>query len=158
MQEEILQNLEPIIAPEPVAFWPLQPGWYVVIAILLALLGYGIYRYIQYKKKNAYRKRALQELNNIREQTFKKELIVQVNELLKVTALYGYPRNEVAGLTGLKWLNFLEATETKSKFSQSPGTLLAQASYMSLNKLEVSDEEWQNLVLMSKQWIKSHKS
>lgn len=158
MQQSSTSNLEPILKPEEVSFWPPQPGWYVVIAILLVLIGYGIYRYIQYKKKNAYRKRALLELKKIREESFKKELVFKLNELLKITALKGFTRIEVAHLSGNQWVNFLENKLPETKFSEAPGSLLASASFITLDKLHVNAEEWNNLLKMSEQWIKKHKS
>ena len=65
MQERMLQNLEPIIEPDPIAFWPPQPGWYVVAIILLGLAILGVIKWMAYKRKNEYRNWALQELQKI---------------------------------------------------------------------------------------------
>ena len=157
VQDVQITNLEPITPPEPVAFWPPQPGWYVVLVLLLILFGYGLYRYTQYKKRNAYRKRALQELEKLSAKTFERGMISDLNTLLKVTALKGYPRNMVAELTGAEWLDFLESTEPKLKFSERPGILLATASYEPPGEIEVDINDWNNLIHMSKTWIKSHK-
>lgn len=157
IQDIKVNNLEPISPPEPVAFWPPQPGWYVVIAILLLLLIYGIYKYVQYKKRNAYRKRALAELENLNKHNPDQTLLADLNALLKVTALKGYPRHLVAELTGMPWLEFLERTEPRSKFSKAPGTLLVEASFTRPDRLNVDQNEWNELIRMSHDWIKSHK-
>ena len=157
LQDIKVNNLEPISAPEPVSFWPPQPGWYVVIALLLVLLIYGIYRYTQYKKRNAYRKRALFELEKLNKRTLDQTLLADLNALLKVTALKGYPRDMVAELTGTPWLEFLERTEPKSKFRTAPGTLLIEASFVKAEQLNVNQNDWNELIRMSQAWIKSHK-
>ena len=157
MQDIKVNNLEPITAPEPVSFWPPQPGWYVVIAILVVLLIYGIYRYIQHKRRNAYRKRALQELDKLSTRPVDQALLADLNALLKVTALKGYPRNMVADLTGTPWLEFLDRTDSKSEFKDAPGNLLAKASFVQADNLQLNQNDWNELIRMSQGWIKSHK-
>lgn len=157
LQDVKVDNLEPITPPEPVSFWPPQPGWYVVIGLLIVLLVYGIYRFVLHKKRNAYRKRALSELEKLNSRKPDRELIADLNTLLKLTALKGYPRTRVAGLTGTSWLEFLEQTGPKSKFSQSPGTLLTQASFVKTDQLELEQNDWAELIRMSRVWITSHK-
>lgn len=157
IQDIKVNNLEPISAPETVSFWPPQPGWYVVIAVLVVLFIYGIYRYIQYKKRNAYRKRALLELEKLNKRKPDQSLLANLNALLKVTALKGYPRDMVAELTGIPWLEFLERTEPKLKFSSAPGTLLVEASFLKPEQLKVDQNDWNELIRMSHDWIKSHK-
>ncbi|HXT82451.1 MAG TPA: DUF4381 family protein, partial [Acetobacteraceae bacterium] len=54
-----LANLHDLALPAPIAWWPLQFGWWVVAACLLAivllLLADGVRRY----RRNAYRRAAL---------------------------------------------------------------------------------------------------
>ncbi|WMR35896.1 DUF4381 family protein, partial [Metapseudomonas otitidis] len=38
-----LDQLEPLIAPLPVPFWPPAPGWWL-LAVLLPLLAWGAWR------------------------------------------------------------------------------------------------------------------
>lgn len=151
-------DLEPIVTPEAVAFWPPQPGWYVVIILLLILLYFAANKIVQKRRRNAYRKRALIELKNLSNRSFSKNLVPELNALLKVTALHGYPRNEVASLTGSKWLRFLETTEPKVKFSKAPGIILAEASFIPTDQLQLNKEQWNELIGMSQDWIKRHKT
>ena len=157
MQERMLQNLEPIIVPDPIPFWPPQPGWYVVAIILLGLTILGVIKWLAYKRKNEYRNWALQELQKIDVKEADSRQIVLLNKLLKATALQGYPRTEVAGLYGTKWLQFLEETYPKARFTVAPGIFLEEASYRRKGSINIKDEDWVEIIRLSGEWIKGHK-
>ena len=157
LQEVKIDNLEPISPPGDIAFWPPQPGWYVVLVILLLLFGYGIFRYTQFRKRNAYRKKALFELERLGTAPFTGDSVSELNHLLKATALQRYPRKQVAGLTGKSWLNFLDNTVSGTHFSESPNTILENVSFTSKQATELTANQWENLVSMSAIWIKKHK-
>ena len=154
--KEIIQ-LEPLIPPETVSFWPPQPGWYVLAIILLIASAYGVYRIIKYKKRNAYRKLALKELENLSSQNVTPTAVVGLNRLLKLTALSGYPRKEVADLTGEPWLEFLDKTCKRKGFKQTPAQVLSEISYRPVDQIELSQKDWSDLILLSAVWIKKHK-
>lgn len=156
MQERILQNLEPIIEPDPITFWPPQPGWYAVALILFGLIVLGVYKWIAYKKKNEYRKLALQELQKIKAQDADNRQIVLLNKLLKATALHGFSRTEVAELYGKEWLQFLEATYPKTRFTKTPGIFLEESSYKPKKSIHISNEDWYEILRLSGEWIKGH--
>ena len=160
MQEKPITNLEPILVPEPVSFWPPQPGWYVVIGILVTAIIYGLYTYIQYKKRNRYRKDALLRLQAIQNNGFPipdPEKTLQLNRLLKVTAILGYSRKEVASLTGKPWIDFLQRTCNKVRFSEGATYLLTNLDFVPADRYEISEQEWLEVVNLSKRWIKHHK-
>ena len=98
-----LDNLRDIAEPVPVSWWPLAPGWWVVIAVTaVTLLAFG-YRAWQRWKANAYRRAALAELHSATSDA-------DVAEVLKRTALSAFPRTNVASLTGAAWCRWLSDT------------------------------------------------
>ncbi len=157
IQEVQIDGLEPISPPEAVSFWPPQPGWYVVIALLLVLILFGIYRYIQYKRRNAYRKRALMELAKLESAPISHSLVSDLNHLLKATALAGYPRNQVADLTGRAWLEFLDHTAEGTSFTEEPNTILGDVSFSKKEFIHLSDDQWKVLVSNTALWIRKHR-
>lgn len=157
IQDTNISNLEPIIAPEEVAFWPPQPGWYVVIVLLLILVVYLVYKKIEYKKKNAYRKRALVELEHLKANTNGSELLTKLSILLKATALKGFPRNQVASLTGNDWIVFLETTEPHTKFPDTLRNMFIDASFKESNDSNLENTDWNQLFSICKNWIRKHK-
>ena len=94
-----LQNLNDIVMPAEVAWWPLAPGWYVLVSVVLILLAYLVYRKLQQVKKNRYRVLALRELSELRQGAGTADWL-QLPSLLKRAALSAWPRNDVAVKTG----------------------------------------------------------
>jgi len=63
-----LQNLNDIVVPGPVAWWPLAPGWYVLAAMAMIALVVVAVRQWRRWRHNCYRRQAMLELSSIREQ------------------------------------------------------------------------------------------
>jgi hypothetical protein len=105
-----LDNLRPLALPAPVPWFPPQPGWWILLAALLACLSLGIWRLAKIYRANAYRRAALSALQTLSHLP-PTEMAPALAALLKRTALAAYPRALVAGLTGPAWQQFLSGTE-----------------------------------------------
>lgn len=95
-----LDRLNDLVLPEAVPWWPLAPGWYVVMGLTLGLVLFISYRFLRHRKANAYRRTALRELSASTE-------AAGIAELLRRTALVHVPRDAVARLTGSEWVEWL---------------------------------------------------
>ncbi len=104
--------LRDIHAPEAIGWWPLAPGWWVLMLLVLILL-LLLAKVIRRKLKDP-RLAALQELRSIeqnyREHQNNQQLLIDCNTLLKRLALTLHPRAQVASLSGNEWLDFLCAS------------------------------------------------
>lgn len=149
IQQTSIDDLQPIIPPEEVSFWPPQPGWYVVIALLLVLLVYLIYKRIQYIKRNKYRKVATHELQKMSTAGS----MDQVNSLLKATAIKGFGREAVAGLYGQSWVDFLNTSCKKVHFDPNDPRLTG--AYSQENDNNNTDQA--SFLQNANRWIKHHK-
>jgi len=106
--------LRPMQQPEIIGWWPLAPGWWVVIVASLLLLVLAFWfgrRWLQNYRQNP-RRWALIELKSI-QQSFqqhqdKRLLAQECNALLKRYALTLFPRTDVAHLNGANWVDFLQ--------------------------------------------------
>ncbi len=98
-----LDNLRDIVEPAPVSWWPLAPGWWVVIGVIAILVIVFAIRMWQNWKSNAYRRAAVDELRSA-------SSAATIAEILKRTALCAYPRTQVASLSGSAWTDWLSET------------------------------------------------
>jgi len=127
-----LDQLKDIHLPEAVGFWPPAPGWWLLAALLIALLAASILLYKRHQK-NAYRRTAVQQVNRFfsdyQQPLQSHEVTGQLNRLLKAVALQSYPTEQVSRLTQSQWLDFLDHSANMQAFCQGPGQILASAPY-----------------------------
>lgn len=119
--------------PDPVGWWPLAPGWWMLIALVacamlwLALKGWRRYRH------NASRRLAIRKLAEIQKEfTAGVDAVTlgrQLSELTRRAMLAYAPRGEVAGLTGDAWLQWLDRGLEGKPFSEGPGRTLESLPY-----------------------------
>ena len=62
-----LDRLVDITVPEPISWWPLAPGWWVVTAIVLLAIVAALVVMVRRWRRNAYRRAALAELDSLGE-------------------------------------------------------------------------------------------
>ena len=111
--------------PEMIGWWPLAPGWWFLIALVVAGLGYLLYQSFAKWRRSAARRIALKELariqNDYKYGVDEISLAIELSELLRRTMLAYAPRNEVAGLTGESWLQWLDRGLDDRPFSEGSG-------------------------------------
>ncbi len=155
-----LQNLNDIVLPPPVSWWPLASGWYFLSGLLLLVAAWFLYRSIQRWNHNRYRRAALHELNEIskglQSESARERSLRQIPSLLKRTALSAYPRDEVASLSGDDWHRFLNATLKTPLFTDAVTGTLEFIAYSSgdLDKLDANAVR--DLLRVSGAWLKKH--
>lgn len=152
-----LAQLKDIHLPEPIHWWPLAPGWYVVLAVIV-LFSLVVIGYISKRKRYALpKKQALALLN-----TYKKEYEIssnaplissQIAELLKRVALVYFPRVQVAGMTGAEWLAFLNNTAKGVDF-KSVQELLLELPFKKSELVAQNPIELTELFRNAELWIK----
>lgn len=146
-----LQNLNDIVAPDAVPWWPLAPGWYVLAVItaialaVLAVLGWRRWR------RDRYRRQALAELEDIREDAAGS--LQRLPSLLKRTALSAWPRETVASLSGQPWHAFLDNSAGMDQFRLGAGDLLDQLAYGK----SLSETEHGRLLAAAEKWLRLHR-
>ncbi len=120
---ELLDQLEPVPAPEPVSLWPQTALWTWLGALLLLVVARLVYRRWQHWRRNAYRRAALAEIVRAGEDP------AHLSAILRRTALCAFPRHHVASLYGSDWLNFLDGTCPGAGFDTEAASALASAPY-----------------------------
>ncbi|QDT56552.1 hypothetical protein Pan44_46080 [Caulifigura coniformis] len=150
-----LDSLVDIVVPPPAGWWPLAPGW---LLVLLAIGLAGLVRLailLRDWRRNAYRRDALRELDRIAGSDGRTTW-TKVPELLKRTALAAWPRADVAGLSGTAWVEFLNHTGRTPGFGGNIGERLLALSYEPGAVERFSTTDFQQVVEASRDWIRHH--
>ena len=123
--------------PDPIGWWPLAPGWWLVIALVVAGLGWLLLRAWRKRQFHAPRRYAIRELAAVEAEYLAGRdpvtLGKQVSELLRRGMLAYAPRDEVAGLTGEDWLVWLDRGLPVPYFHTEGGKSLLQLPYRDPN-------------------------
>ncbi len=153
----MIHGIDEIILPEAVSWWLSAPGWQFLGFFLGVVLLVYIWRLTKRWYQNRYRRKALQLLEQLEQNTSLTEIIAKLPFYIKTTALHAYPRTDVASLTGNDWLAFLDDHYSGPSFQQGTGRHLLTISYQSSDKWQFNDDEATQLLNMSRQWIANHK-
>lgn len=119
--------------PESVGWWPLAPGWWLLIAVAVFAAGILIRIWLRRRAHAAARRKALRQLEASRsayaDHGNPVALGAEVSELLRRTMLAYAPRAEVAGLTGDEWLAWLDRDLDEPRFRHGAGRSLLDLPY-----------------------------
>ena len=102
---EPLSELKDIHLPDPIGFWPLAYGWWLLLILILFIAGWGIIMWRKKVQSALAQRQALSLLSNI--DVTQKTWPRQLNTLLKRLAMAYFPKHEVANLHGKEWRLFL---------------------------------------------------
>jgi hypothetical protein len=141
-----LDSLHDFYAPEPPAWMPQTIGWYCVFASAVIAALWLVVHEVRKWRLNRYRREALKELETLK--------VVELSALLKRTALSAWPREAVASLSGMEWLNFLDETVRGGEFLVAPGNQIENLAFLKAN-LNAEDER--QLRGLTAKWIRSHR-
>ena len=128
MESNSLANLKDLQLPEAVSVFPLAPGWYGVIFIIILLmlaLSYWQMRRLAHQRKVA----SIVELLTLIEQQNSSsgtQLLAEVAILLKRVAREKFPEQQPQNLFGEPWLQFLDSSGKTTQFTQGAGRILLE--------------------------------
>ena len=135
--------LRDIHLPGAIGWWPPAPGWWLLVALLLAGLAlYGLFWY-----RGRHRRVALRSLTRVRvalEQGAEPVACLQsVSTILRRFAMTSVATSraallepDVPGLIGERWLRYLDSRWERSDFAAGPGRELLAAPYARPNSIE----------------------
>jgi len=150
-----LEQLRDIHLPEPVSWWPPAPGWWLLVAVVLAV-GAGFLLARKHVRQGRYRRTALAGLQAaykaLGSTDDRRLFLEETSALLRRVAIQAYGRQEVAALTGMKWLAFLDRTGGTDQFSSGPGAVLADGHYRP--RAEVDSDQ---VFTLAQKWIQEHR-
>ena len=122
-----LAQLAPPHAPPPVGWWPLAPGWWGLLFILVAAL-FGFWLWYR-RPAQRLRRSGLRELAKIESSTVGDAALAHaLEQLIRRYAVVRYGREAVAKLSGSRWLAFAIARGA-TQWQGTTGESLLQAAY-----------------------------
>lgn len=144
--------------PALTGWWPLAPGWWILIGLALCGLGYLAWRAFQRFRRNAPRRRALSQLRYLQaEYAWSGDvalLVIRLSKLLRRAMLAYAPRDEVAGLTGEDWLQWLDRGLPGRAFTKGPGRDIESLPYQKAD-VNIGDIDIDGLIAAVRQRLKT---
>lgn len=126
-QPDWLAQLAPPHAPPPVGWWPLAPGWWGLLFVLVAGV-VGICLWYRSPGRRL-RRSGLRELAQVESTAIDDAALAQaLANLVRRYAVARYGREAVAGLSGSRWLAFAIA-HGATQWQGATGEVLLQAAY-----------------------------
>jgi hypothetical protein len=147
-------QLRDIHLPGPPDFWPPAPGWWVLATIALGLASWAgvlLWRQIGIRRKRRQILALLERMEQSSNGIATPEFLAHLSRLMRRLALMRFPRREIASLTGIEWLQFLDSSGGNGQFSQGPGKVLAHGPYMRELPNEVDSRA---LTTVIRHWIR----
>lgn len=135
MNTTLLEQLAPDRAPPPLGWWPLAPGWWGLMALLL--LGLALAAWLRRRARQPSVKRwqraALRELAQLQTMSGQADIddahiAREVQLLLRRYAIARYGRDAVAALSGDAWLAFV-VRHGGSDWAGDSGQTLLRCAY-----------------------------
>lgn len=165
-----LADLRDIHLPDAISWWPLAPGWWILLALLLIVIG-ALFYYLRWRNIQKNRpltfssqqvmQAALLEFSTI-EKTYaetgpddqSRQIVADLSQLLRrcaveLSRLENEP-NAVAGLSGDAWLSWLDGRWDREDFMQGAGRILIDGPYR--NGFSQS-EALHELLLLCRAWL-----
>lgn len=147
-----LSQMKDIHLPEVPNFWPLAPGWWLILLgsllLLVCLLLHLRKPFKKYRQRKAFLsifKRIEQKYAYTKDKT---ALLEDINTFLKRVCLSLYSHQSIASLTGEQWLVFLDQSGQTQEFTQGVGLILGEPRFQGSTSFSE-----QKLIALVKQWI-----
>ena len=130
---ELTARLRDVHPPPEPPWWPPAPGWWIALALGLALAVVAIRYALPRWRRWRMRRRLLAELDAIarrhRTGAIESATAAEVSQLLRRAALEGFPASGAAGLVGEDWIAFLAARDAAPGRFDSLRAALTEAPY-----------------------------
>ncbi len=142
-----------VVSPAGISWLPQTAGWEWLGAVLAVLVLRYSWRGLRHWYRNRYRREAIARLQQLEHCAGHDAWLVDLNRLLKLTALAAFSRERVARLSGEEWVDFLDQQCPAPVFSAEQRTLLAVGTY---NCAMPANETRSQLLAACRNWVNYH--
>ena len=148
--EDLLLALRDIQAPATPGWWPLAVGWWFLLAVFLVCLLFWLI--VKHRRRLNYFQLAERELNLFASQYSlhkdRQRLLLGLSRWLRQVAILAHPERQIAGLTGRKWVNFLDETMPGREFTEGQGQIFAGEIYAEQTQIDA-----ENILALCRSWL-----
>lgn len=154
MTDPLKLPLRDVHFPAHIAWWPLAPGWWIILGAVLITAGIIWWWNRRRRRLMASAVRAARiEFSGMR-QRYESDndaagLAKDLSILLRRLCVSIFPRTDSASLTGDRWLEFLDRPLSSSQFTSGPGRILVDAPY----RPHVEAKEIEPLLRLCEDWF-----
>lgn len=96
----LLKDFGDIVLPADLPWWPIQPGWWGLLALLVMLCCFYGWRRYRHWRRNAYRREAVAALSAM-------TTLRDMNRIIKRATVAAYPSDATAQMWGAVWIEYL---------------------------------------------------
>lgn len=153
MDKSLLSQLRDIEGLGAISWWPLAPGWWVLLAVSVAvILGINVLRKRPKQEKAPDpQEEAARLLVELRAETSFRKKAEKLSVLLRYLAMRRHGRAACAGLEGKAWLKWLARNDPAQFDWQYSGKALLEAPYAPDGFAGVDLEP---MIAAAERWIK----
>ncbi|PXF63765.1 DUF4381 domain-containing protein [Kangiella spongicola] len=168
---QLLKQLRDIHQPEPVSWWPLAPGWWIIIGLVVLIAALFIIKAILKKRHYRYVRLAVKELKQLKQANEETRWLARSHNVMRRLSLCYVPEDKIGSMNQQEWQAFLQATSKQSlnnqTLSEQTINAFADLPYKPANYSETLDKDailnevtqWaEGLPEHAKQWLNQHQT
>lgn len=142
--------------PDPVAFWPPAPGWWALLALVIAGCVVWALDYLRRRHQRAALRMLQRVSARLRAGDEPAACLAVVSSVMRRFAMSAATNPAlVAGLVGRPWLSYLDSRWDRQGFSEGVGRALTVAPY--LPAASGSSSEAVELTALCIAWVKAQR-
>ena len=151
---DLLAQLDDITGLDYISWWPLAPGWWALLTLMLvAAATYYWRRRAYWRSWKGDARRALDALELQLPMGNAQQMAATLSMLLRRIAMRCFSRAECAGLEGNAWLQWLSLKDPKGFDWATHGMLLVDAPYAPPSR-DYSTQSLKLLIGAAKRWVR----
>ena len=135
---EVLRDIH---LPDAISWWPPAIGWWILLILIIATIIFipKLYHYLTFVPFNKVAKNSFDDIvSSYEKEKNSYNFVVNTSKLLRQIAMTYYGRQEVAHITGDKWIDSLNNIVEKEMFSDELKYCLMNAPYQ--NNISIDAE------------------
>jgi NhaP-type Na+/H+ or K+/H+ antiporter len=152
-----LLKLRDIQGIDPISFWPLAMGWWILIAVFAGtLISLTTILTIRRRRNRRWQYQVLNELSTLSSKitaTNSQSIAIQFSGIMRRVAMHRFSRNACAGLEGEAWLKWLTEND-RSQFSWVQNSSFLVLAPFAPNGTQFDVSSIQKTIRAAKAWVK----